>query len=211
MRVGNFSVLIPEGSERESGHVGLDHGKQYTVKIQNHDWRQCDAEVQIDGKSIGTFRLSGHGQIALEHSPDDHGRFTFYKSDSADGQAAGAADIGRPDRGLVQVRFVPEKRRPRGRDWGIGILRGAGGQSMRGPEATYSASVGSRGISSSRDEEGITGLSGHSDQRFIEVGEIDRDEDESVLISLRLVVAHNGPRPLKARSAQANPVPGPVA
>ncbi len=198
MRVGSYSVLIPEGVERETGHVGLSHGKQYTLRLGNHDGRQCDAEVTVDGKVIETFRLYPHQTMTLERSPDDNGRFTFYSSGTGDAAQAGEFAIAETDKGLIQVRFVPEKRRverpktvrPMGLcSFSSGTTRGFGGEE--------------------KTSGGITGLSGHSDQKFQTVGAIDREESESVLISIRLVTWNDGPRPLRVVE-RGNAVPVPV-
>lgn len=197
MRVGNYSVLVPEGIERDSGHVGLEHGKQYTLRLMNHDHRRCDAEVVVDGKAMGTFRLHGHGQATLERMPDDHGRLTFYSTGTADAEKAGEAGIATVERGLIQVRFVPEKRPVEP----IRTVAPIGARPM-GLTRSYA----------DREEKtagGITGLSGHSDQQFVTVGAIDREESAAVTISLRLVTASTGPRPLRA-AEQGNRVPEPV-
>lgn len=211
MRVGNFSLLIPEGVEKDSGHVALPHGRQYTLKAGNHAGSRCDAEVSIDGKEIGTFRLNGHDYLTLERSPDDNGRFTFYADGTADAERAGVAGVQVPDRGLIQVRFVPEKyREPMPR------VRGARGQSAGAYYSSKSLSfdepVGSAPASfgAARATGGITGLSGHSDQKFTHVAWIDRDESQAVTISVRLILRDDGPRPLKAAAGMGNPVPAPV-
>jgi len=211
MRVGNFSVVIPEGSERETGYVGLQHGKQYTVRMMSHDHRRCDAVVTIDGKEIGTFRIHGHQSFTLERSPEDHGRFTFYADATEEATKAGIALVPNESRGLIQVRFVPEKYHPP-------VFRGGpGGQSVsRGWDQGYGAgSLRSMGFTPDREEKtsgGITGLSGHSSQQFTEVGAMPLDESEAVTISIRLVCVPDGPRPLKAATevARGNAVPPPV-
>lgn len=198
MRFGNYSVLIPEGLERDSGHVGMDHGRQYTIRIANHGYRQCDADVMVDDKIIGTFRLRPHGTTTLERSPDDNGRFTFYSAGTSDAAVAGEASIATENKGLIQVRFVPEKPRLRGAESVIrtASLRGPGGQSVSSDGMARSfnatAEMGEKTCG------GITGLSGHSGQQFQSVGAIDRDESDAVTISLRLVTANHGPRPLKS-------------
>ena len=48
MRVGNFSLMIPEGIERDSGHIVLPHEQVYTLRLGNHGNRRCDAHVWID-------------------------------------------------------------------------------------------------------------------------------------------------------------------
>lgn len=207
MRFGNYSVLIPEGSERGEGYVALSHGRQYAVQLGNHSSRRCQAEVSLDGKSIGTFVLSGYGTARLERAPHDNGRFTFYADDTTEAEAAGLATISQPDRGLVQVKFTPEKSRYRHEDvirlssfsTESSVMRGAGGQSQ-----------GS--WASNREEKtsgGITGLSGHSDQQFTTVAGLNLDESGSITITLRLMAGTDGPHPLTATS-RGNPVPPPV-
>lgn len=219
MRVGNFSLLIPEGVEKDSGHIALPHGKQYTLKAGNHAGSRCDAEVSIDGKKIGTFRLDGYDYLTLERSPDDSGRFTFYADGTADAERAGVAAVAVPDRGLIQVKFVPERYRervvrPAAMTRSVG---GPRGQSLGGEEYTSDRllvegsaphSFGTRSVEKTTG--GITGLSGHSDQQFTAVGRIDRDEDQAVTISVRLILRDDGPRPLKAAAGMGNPVPAPV-
>lgn len=214
MRVGNYSVLIPEGVERDSGHVALEHGRQYTLRLMNHSFLRCDAEVTVDGKPVGGFRLQGHGQITLETVPNDGGRFTFYSSGTTDAGQAGEGSIAVPDKGLVQVRFVPERQLAGAYKAATPVLRGGiGGQSVR-PLGFSEQRVATCSAQPEREEKtcgGITGMSGVSNQQFIDVQPLpDRDEANAVTISLRLITFNSGPRPLKAVTPLANPVPEPV-
>lgn len=109
MRIGNFSVLIPEGREHGSGHVALPHNTQYVIRMGNHGSPRCDATVEVDGKEVGSFRINGYGNLVLERSVNDTGRFTFFEADSAEGASAGAGEIATDLRGLVRVTFRPEK------------------------------------------------------------------------------------------------------
>lgn len=218
MRVGNYSVLVPEGVERETGHVHLAHGRQYTIQLLNHDYqRACDAELTVDGKPLGGFRLRPGGRAVLERAPHDHGRFTFYAAGTGEAAAAGEAAVAVPDKGLVQVRFVPERRRPdpvhqvKGSVlYARGGVRGqsAGGEARPAEDPTAFGPLRPAGAEE-KTCGGITGLSGHSDQQFVTVGSIDRDEAAAVVISLRLVALPDGPRELRP-AAQGNPVPAPV-
>lgn len=205
MRVGNYSLMIPEGRERDSGHVSLEHGKQFTIVIGNHSYsRTCRAEVSLDGKPIGAFVLYRMDTAVLERAPHDNGRFTFYADASAEAAAAGIATVANTDRGLVQVKFSPEKRRLVLTS-AKSLSRGAGGQGMG--YAPQSAAFGGEEKTSG----GITGLSGHSDQRFSHVPDFPVEEAEAVTISVRLIAAGTGgARPLTAAPA-GNPVPAPVS
>jgi len=212
MRVGNFCLIIPQGRERESGHVAIAHGTQYTIQMRNywHD-RACDAELTVDGKPEGGWRIPAGGTIILERPVHDTGRFTFYKAASEEAKAAGVDLVGNDDRGLIVVRFKPEfplRHRPVG-----GVLRSmsmqpAGGISLdcvpQGGETVYSSDM-------ARTSAGITGLSGHSNQQFVDVAPLTYDMTEEVLITVRLVCDESA-RPLTPQQVtpRSNAVPAPV-
>ncbi len=220
MRVANFTLLIPEGQERESGHVFLNNGQQFTLKMVNH-WfdRACDAEITVDGKSLGGFRINSGATITLERPPNETGRFTFYRSVSEEAAMSGVAMVENKERGLVSVRFKPEVRRPKS------VLRSAGGgQSMRGmdqeektsggiitPQAMMSFHDGGTTETSVNLESGITGLSGHSNQQFETVTPLIYDAAEEVVINIRLV-CDKTVRPLQAVQTvpRSNDIPAPV-
>ena len=236
MRVGNVAVIVPQGREKESGYVLVEHGQKYTLQLQNH-WndRRCDAVVTIDGKDMGTFRIDNFGKIVIERPVHDAGCFTFYKADTAEYAAAAGGDV-RPDlRGLISVVFKPEKRRqhqmiapsvvvPRDafdRQGSRQYTRGgeektSGGivlppDGFKGGHERKLLSRGPCGQSQQMNmSAGATGLSGHSDQRFLEVAELDYDPAEEVTVNLRLVAWDGGPRPLTSASPKSNPVPAPV-
>jgi hypothetical protein len=193
MRVKDFSVTIPQGVETREGYVEMEHDRQYTIGLRNASSRQCDAEVKVDGKLVGTFRLRGYGSTTLERSPEDSGRFTFLRLDSAEAGAAGLGNVARDDLGTIQVTFRPE-RPSYGEEKTSGMF----------PTVERSKSLRTRGP-------GGTGLTGHSSQSFVTVGGIDHDPAETVIVTLRLVERERGVRPLVgARPVEANPVPPPV-
>lgn len=251
MRVGNFSVVILGGREVESGYVHLNDNQQYTIRLSNHmNNRRCDAELMIDGKSIGTFRIAPGGRIDLERSPADNGRFTFFRADGPSAEAVAAMAVASADRGLVQVRFkgeasvfdavkggsviIPAQHpqrvepmkaaRSRGGATGQSCGGDMGGNVGGGDVVQTNACLGftaqpetgrwqSQHPNPSRPNmarsAGVTGLSGHSDQSFVEAERIDYDELLTTVINLRLVHDDDGPRPLVA-SQRGNPVPPPV-
>lgn len=213
MRVGSFSVLIPEGREHGSGHVGLSHGQVYTVRLGNRGSVRCDATLTIDGKHMGDYRVNAYGDWVLERAHDDPGRFTFFRASSHEAATAGVSEVANESRGLVEVRFRPEKQRPTATRGG-----GACGQSV-GSWNEYSDStrlcstsdsVGSRGVEGPKGfAAGITGLTGHSSQQFHEVPNLDYDPSGEVVITLRLVEESNAVRPMRP-VAKGNPVPAPI-
>lgn len=225
MRVANFSATIPEGREKDSAHVVIPHGTKYTLRLQNHhNSRRTDAAVTIDGKPMGVFRLdAGRGSITLERPAHDEGRFTFYAANTEEYAAAAGGAVAADDRGLVRVVFRPEKA-PAARvgnvtlppdafdRQGSNVYPAGGEQKTSGgivlPLACRAKSFGGpRGQSVTA---GVTGLSGHSRQKFTDVEALDYDPGEEVTITLRLVAAADGPRPLTAAVPRSNPVPAPV-
>jgi len=201
MRVGNFSVQVPEGKERESGHVLLDHNTQYVLRLGNHCYdRRCDAVVTIDGKDIGGYRINPGSSIVLERSSHDTGRFTFFRSDSAEAGQAGAGGVATQDRGLVRVVFKPERRRDREEKTSGVVPSSLNMLRARGMDFPKSS-----GVSGQNASEGVTGLTGRSDQQFYEVPNLDYDPLEETVINIRLV-AGQGVRELKP-VAKSNPVP----
>ena len=199
MHLDNYSVTIREGIETGGGYVKIQHGKQYTIRLNNRRSGRCDAQVTVDGKEVGTFRLSSHGSITLERPPDSDGRFTFYKIGSVEANKASLGKVSRDDLGLIQVTFTPEK------SSSVAVASagpvGSPGEPS-GRRVTYDAGVGKSA--------GGTGLSGHSDQSFYSVGPLDLDYSQAVTITLRLV-SDEDVSPLEpARMGRSTPVPPPV-
>lgn len=219
MRIGNFAVLIPEGVEGGSGHVELAHGQVYSIRLQNcNQLRRADAEVKIDGKEVGNFRLNVGCSVTLERGAEDRGRFTFFEVGSEEAQQAEVSQVSKEDRGLVQVTFRPEKRVQVMRSSPYGGANQVGewvNRTLGGEMRDYtSRSLGEEtktcgGLAVPHNTSaGITGLTGRSDQSFVQVANLDYDETATVIITLRLVCG-KAVRPLKSIK-RSNPVPSPV-
>lgn len=229
MQIGNFSVHIPEGREREGGYVHLEHGTQYTLTLHNHYYnRRCDAQVTIDGKTVGAFRVSAGGTVRLERAPHDRGRFTYYKADTQEAKQSGVDKITTSDRGLVQVRFRAEKppyqTYSKGSDYdvtleSVGGERKSLGEELESVSKCYPCSAprgGQHTNSTVRSRSaGMTGVSGHSSQNFHEVPDLDYDSSTETVITLRLITeepiyaARPEPRELTP-APKGNRVPDPV-
>lgn len=220
MRVGNFCLIIPEGHEKDSGHVSLSHGQQFTIQLRNY-WndRACDAEISVDGKDEGGFRVDPNGSIMLQRAQHDTGRFTFFRSASAEAQAAGIALVENDQRGLIVVRFKPEHARREIKTMNMArgfntTKGGAGGQSMRShggfdPNTFVDGGRDPLYAGEQKTSAGITGLTGHSNQQFTTVANLNYDPTEEVTITIRLV-CDDAVRPLMRVSSKANPIPAPV-
>ncbi len=202
MKLEQFELVIPEGRELPSQHVIMQHGTQYRIQVSNHSNGRCDAVVSLDGDEIGTYRLSAGQVWAIEHPAENQQRFTFYASGTSEATAVGEAVLDKNEKGLVQVTFYPEKQ-SRFDDVletlgsrGGGMTRGGGffGETTRG---------GSKGLGA-----GVSGLSGYSSAQYGSASRIERDEDNAVTITLRLVTEDTTPQPISARRRQiANPIP----
>jgi len=235
MYLNSFSLRINEGREKESGYVELEHGKHYTLNLRNDRPVRCDAQVSIDGKDVGTFRISPNSSIRLERPSNDDRKFTFYKLDSEEGEKSELNRIGKQELGLVQVTFKPEIQvnsqipttwiytstwtpnyhRP---SWGSAaslndLSTNSNTDTLDYTSCEYSCS--SRGLIGENSETisrsaGGTGLSGQSNQSFYNVSHLNYDEQFTTVISVRLVASERrDPRPLQP-VVTSNPVPPPV-
>lgn len=106
MRLGNYTFEIVAGTERTGGYVALIHGQKYSVRLQNHGTRKCDAKLVIDATEMGTFRVDPGKQVEIEHPSHSNGCFTFFELATPEAHAAGLKSM--PQTGLVSVTFMPE-------------------------------------------------------------------------------------------------------
>lgn len=219
MRINSFEVSTSHGKERGSGHVDVAHGQVYSIYLRNH-WpdRHCDAEVKVDGKVVGEFRVNALGRVKLERPINDTGCFTFYRADSEVGQKVGAG-VEVSERGLIQVRFRPSfpfereektsgavmrNMSPVADDGALQAFSGeesyGGGQHVNSTKSTR-FKAGGQSLSA-----GVTGLSGHSTQQFTNVAPLVYDLTMETTITLRLVCVDSEPRPVVAVT-RSNPTP----
>ena len=221
MLLDNFKVEIPEGRNRDDGYVDLSHGQQYTLKLNNYySYRDCDATVEIDGKKIGVFRVKRSSCVKIERSPNDHGRFTFYTSGSSEAVDCGSEKIRSENAGLIKVTFTPEKEKP------YDVVRpilGFCGLSTNSEmdfdssEQHTNCSKGRRTRSTTQQvgQSGITGLSGHSDQNFVEVPNLDYDESLTTTIYIRLIQSvnckHHELKPCHPVAKRSTKIPAPLS
>jgi hypothetical protein len=195
MRLQDYSVAIPQGTETGNGYVEMAHGSQYNLLLSNHSGRKTDAEVYVDGKSVGVFRLDPYQSWSIERPVNEKKLFTFFNDGSAEFYQSDLGNVSKNDLGLITVIFKPEKRvQPTYK------YRGPSGQSIN---TMYSCST-------SEYSSGGTGLTGRSNQEFREVKNLEYSNDEFLSINLRLVSRNrNTVSPLKALT-RSTPIPKPV-
>lgn len=225
MFLNNFSIRIPQGKEVAGGYVELGHGTHYVLVLANKNAQRADARVEIDGKPVGTFRINAYGTITLERPVHDTGKFTFYEVGSHEANKIGLSRSN-PNLGLVSVVFTPEIERPPVvltvassypkvtewttmdvSEWSSNASRSAMAASANihnDQVRTYSntSHVSSR-------KAGGTGLSGQSNQSFVNVAPLDYDLSRQTTIHLRLVSPSDPsdePRPLTAFSTPIPPM-----
>lgn len=220
MKLNNFSVEIIGGVERDGGYVELAHGQQYSIRLTNDKICQCDAEIEVDGKSAGMFRIGYLGSVTIERPANDKGRFTFYKIGTPEAKAAQL--VKNDNLGLVTVRFKPESPRPLVsepkpwryypyydwdywrpqspyipwypyRTWYNNQLVGGYIRNDTANLCSLDAPSDTVNVSS---RAGGTGLSGKSLQDFYSVDSVNYNESDVVTIHLRLIASNDTPHPL---------------
>lgn len=209
--IGEDHKAIAETAE---GYVGLGHMETYKLQFNNASNERIVAKTSIDGKPVGDFVIHSRATVTIERPVDAQQLFTFVKSDSKQGKAAGVKNIAEDMRGLVTVTFVPEKKR----DYSLRsdefehILR----RGLSGGNHTFGGGLATKGMTTRGGgadfKEGITGLTGRSDQRFNTIS-MDLDNARAVTLNLRLGFdkarkAEPEIRPLGATAPSA-PVPPP--
>lgn len=185
MKLGDFSLSIINYPEDNKGYVRIPHDTQYMIEMRSHTSVRSEAKLEVDGKLIGTWRLDAFERLRLERPANSNQCFTFYSVGTMEASQSGLVNDDKL--GLVQVTFVPEKVKyqPQYMSKSVGSLGGA-------------TSKGSRSA-------GGTGLSGHSNQQFVTVANLELDTSKGVKINLRLI-PDAGINPLVS-IVQSNPVP----
>lgn len=190
MQHNAFTVRIDQGIEVPGGYVKLYHNTQYSLMLLNQRSTRCDAVVEIDGKSVGTWRIDAQGVIMIERPAHDSGKFTFYQVDTPEALQAGI-DRHNPHTGLIRVTFAPEQ--PPSPP--LQVIDDVSLESDRG------VSVSSAGG---------TGLSGRSNQQFSKTSALTYDYSQRTIIHLRLIAQSSGPEP-RPLTRDSTPVPPPIS
>lgn len=197
MKLGNYAVQIQGGLERDNGYVEMTHNTKYAILLSNDSELNCDAVVEIDGKQVGIWRVSSAKDIQIERPVHDTGLFTFYKLDSSESRKIGL--VRNDNLGLISVLFKPEKP-PIPVDFDLSMFDDENAEFDGDVEFDLSSFDDDDSYSA-----GGTGLSGKSEQKFIDVKALDYNESAFVQIHLRLICKEEAPRPLTPISTQIPP------
>jgi len=163
-------VTRPDGSVHIVMPVSGSSGVTYSVIIGNHTALRANVYLNIDGASVGTFRLNA-GQIwALDRPVNIPKLFTFFLAATAPPQAG--IQPGNPLNGVITALFVPEKR--------FVVV-----QQPTVVSPQYESRL--RRAQRLSGREGGTALSGVSGQRFKQAAPMIEDRSAAVAITVRLV------------------------
>lgn len=228
MYLNRFSVKI-NGKKEESGYVEMKHGESYTIVLKNDNSEKCDALVEIDGKDIGTFRVNPHSNMYLERPANEAKKFTFYQLGTEEADVSGLNKVEKNEMGLIKVTFKPAIKKYRENiytvkysdTWDSSTYNANPTWTMMTTSASYSnpnLKTKTRNLyrcsvdSSTLPNAGGTGLSGHSDQEFITVQDLEYDEERITTIHLRLIPEkeiRKDPSELKP-VVKSTPIPPPM-
>lgn len=204
MKLGDFSVVVPEGLELPDGFVEMEHEQKYALQLCNFGNRRCDASIFIDGGGVGCFRVNANSSVTIEHPVNDAGCFTFYRLGTPEATAAEIKSS--TETGLISVTFFPEIAARPMRFMPEDSPRfmpedSQGKGTMPAPEDRAAPLLDTHAA-------GGTGLSGRSLQKFGPMAAaITRDVAAAVTIHLRLICRKEAPRPLRPL---ATPIPPPL-
>ncbi len=178
--IGEDDQPVTETSE---GYVGLRHGEHYKIRFTNHlDTRAC-IHLNIDGTPVETGLVIGKERIGdLETIPGTNKRITFFAQGSEEAKQALLDDVTEQNLGVISASFTREKKF----------------EMPKMKSLLPRIDLCSRGY-----DAGGTGLSGHSNQRFVPTIFDTDKEYPPVTINLRL--AHD---PERTKALDAAPIPG---
>ena len=188
--LGDFGFGIV-GKQEKNDCVALDSGDKYKLKLWNFKTRlRCDAEVKIDGKVVGIFRIDKMKSIIVERPTNDYGHFTFYTAGTIEAKMAMLDAVDQNNLGLIEVTFYPEKKPIQQESY---ILED------RDELESLRRQINSNGYLESRRSDyiaGGTGLSGYSNVDYEKIQLLNHDYDSIVTIHLRLISKKIKPHPL---------------
>jgi hypothetical protein len=207
MYLNNFSVRVPEGTEVPGGYVRMNHNTTFTIVLGNKRYEHASAVLYVDGERIGDFKVPAKSSIRLERPINKAKKFTFYKLGTPEATKTGL-DGSSPDLGLIRVVFTPEERAHWTYTYTPPVFRYVD-TACYASDRLESTSGGAQSLTTSNAKgmsAGGVGLSGHSDQEFVNAHLGALDYSQQTTIHLRLVYDENGdPEPLTSFSTPVPP------
>lgn len=205
VRLGSYEVEIrPKWGSVKQKKISGSHyvvmpgdDCKYSMRLINNASTRCDASITLDDDHVGTFRIGPFSSITIERPTYNHKEFTFYEGGSSQSYSAGYKKNDLKN-GLVKVVFNPEKnfKHPGGcfRHYDSEFMNeiyGNGDFSLSSEASPLARDTfsytNSTSLNSTSLGEGITGLSGHSNQKFRDATALDYDDSRRATILVRLV------------------------
>lgn len=110
----SFTVNIKTGprtwptvTRNGSDYTVVPHETKYEIELVNDRPVQCDADVDVDGKSVGGFRIPAYSRMVLQRPVHVDQAFVFVK-EKTEAAAQGGVQTGASKNGLITVTFTPD-------------------------------------------------------------------------------------------------------
>lgn len=199
----------------EYNYYSLPHLCEYRIKLTNNRSTRCNAEVFIDGESVGTWRIDSFDNIIIERPANINRRFIFVEERSSIATQAGIYQ-NKHDNGLISVVFEPEK--PNDSFYSAGSYSPLYNSFSNYNSTLQSnqsfnciSSAGTRNITEPSYDAGATILGAGTDQYFNTADQLtDIDSSNITTINLRLVASKKNKPYISIKDAMRtnyNPVP----
>lgn len=187
-------------------YTSLPEKSEYKLKLINKGDTKVDADVMLDGKDVGTWRVNPYSSTIIERPANEQRKFVFVSEIGSIARRTGAI-AGKGDNGLIKVTFTPEKKvyvtareitskvyeptrrnlKSSGDSFASSKRRTGFASPPRMNLASRNESLGIRNLSPSRA--GVTVLGGRSNQSFVSVNTLaEIDYNRITTIMIRLVV-----------------------
>lgn len=186
--LNGFMLSIP-GHHDWEGYADIEHLENFEVVLSNSHSRRCDVTLTISGKVQGIYRIGPNGAIRLERRDNNSDRWVAILPETEAGEQAGLTS-GDPLQGLISAKFELEKPVHQQNYGSRGVTRG--------------------GAAKGGFEEIGVGEFGHSNQQFVEVGDIVVDPSMTTELHIRLRRPRSAPRIKPLGQQRSTPIPPPI-
>lgn len=109
----NFSLSLLDNNNEYilcvDGNFFLKHGTEYKILITNQSDCRANADIFVDGKNVGLFRIEKKNNILIERSADNQKarKLTFFNVSSKEAKM-GQIDSSNRDIGKLQIKIQKE-------------------------------------------------------------------------------------------------------
>lgn len=95
----------------KNGHnyYAMAHLSEYKIELTNNHPTRCNANVSVDGESIGTWRVESNSKIIIGRPANLNRVLVFVEDKSGLAKKAGIDSSNYNSNGVVSVKFTPEQ------------------------------------------------------------------------------------------------------